>query len=164
MAKALEAAGAQVGDSGVALSQLSGGSVGEAFRLLNLDGLTLYKELTALIETFPRLDRSAALKFAEKAAGRGAEARFDLMLLLMDVALSRLARAGLGLIDTQVASGELRMLARLSPNEVASRSWAELSAKSSARARHGQAVNLDPSSLILDMLLSMNDVAGRTAA
>lgn len=164
MATALEGAGASVGAHGVALSQLSGGSVGEAFRLLNLDGLTLYTHLLALIETFPRLDRNAALKFAERAAGRGAEARFDLMLRLMDVAQSRLARAGLGLVDTQVTSGELRMLARLSPGEAASRSWAELAAKTTARARHGQAVNLDPSALILDMLLSMNDVAGRTAA
>lgn len=164
MARALEAAGASAADQSVALAELSGGSVGEALRLLNMDGLTLYRELFAVIETLPRLDRSAALKLAEKTAARGVEGRLDLMLRLFDVALSRLSRAGLGLVDTQATSGELLTLARLSPDDNAARAWATLAATSSARARHGQAVNLDPSSLILDMLFSMNDVAARTAA
>ena len=164
MAQALTAAGADAEHHAVALSELSGGSVGEALRLLNLDGLTLYKELMSVIDTFPRLDRIAALKLGEKAAARNAEGRLDLMLRLFDLALSRLSRAGLGMIDTQATSGELLTLARLSPNENAARAWAELAASSSARARHGQAVNLDPSSLILDMLFTMNAVAARTAA
>ncbi len=164
MAQALTAAGADAQQYAVALSELSGGSVGEALRLLNLDGLTLYKELMSVIETFPRLDRSAAIKLGEKAAARGAEGRLDLMLRLFDLALSRLSRAGLGMIDTQATQGELLTLARLSPDANAARAWAELAATSSARARHGQAVNLDPSSVILDMLFTMNTVAARTAA
>ncbi|MEM9584183.1 MAG: DNA polymerase III subunit delta' [Pseudomonadota bacterium] len=164
MAQALNAAGANAKQHAVALSELSGGSVGEALRLLNLDGLTLYKELMDVIDTFPRLDRPSALKFAEKAAARGADGRLDLMLRLFDLALSRLSRAGLGMIDTQASSGELLTLARLSPGEGAARAWAELAASASSRARHGQAVNLDPSSLILDMLFAMNSVAARTAA
>lgn len=164
MAQALGAAGTDGGAHAVALSELSGGSVGEAMRLLTLDGLTLYKEVMTVLDTLPRLDRAAALKLAEKAAARGVEGRLDLMLRLFDVALARLARAGLGAVEAQATQGELLTLARLSPNEAAARAWAELAASSSARARHGQAVNLDPSSLILDMLLSMNDVARRTAA
>ncbi len=164
MAEALSAAGTDGGAHAVALSELSGGSVGEAMRLLTLDGLTLYKEVMAVLETLPRLDRSAGLKLAEKAAARGVEGRLDLMLRLFDVALSRLSRAGLGAVDAQATSGELLTLARLSPDADAARAWAELAAVSSARVRHGQTVNLDPSSLILDMLLSMNDVARRTAA
>jgi DNA polymerase-3 subunit delta' len=164
MAEALEAAGAQPGNDAVALAELSGGSVGEALRLLNLDGLGLYRELLGVIETLPRMDRAAAIKLGEKAAARGVEGRLDLMLRLCDLALSRLSQAGLDMIDTQAAPGELRTLARLSPDEQAARAWAGLQSSASARARHGQAVNLDPSSLILDMLLSMNDVAGRTAA
>jgi DNA polymerase-3 subunit delta' len=164
MAQALSAAGTDGEAHAVALSELSGGSVGEAMRLLTLDGLTLYKDVMGVLDTLPRLDRGAALKLAEKAAARGVEGRLDLMLRLFDVALSRLARAGLGAVEAQALQGELLTLARLSPNEDAARAWAELAAQSSVRARHGQAVNLDPSSLILDMLLSMNDVARRTAA
>ena len=163
MAQALSAAGTDGEAHAVALSELSGGSVGEAMRLLTLDGLTLYKEIMGVLDTLPRLDRAAALKLAEKAAARGVDGRLDLMLRLFDVALSRLARAGLGAVEAQALQGELLTLARLSPNEGAARAWAELAATSSARVRHGQAVNLDPSSLILDMLLSMNDVARRTA-
>lgn len=164
MGAALTAAGATVDHEAVALAELATGSVGEALRLINLDGLTLYAELMDVLGTLPRMDRTAALKLAEKAAVRGADARLDLMLRLFDLALSRLSRAGLGLVGTQAASGELLTLARLSPNEQAAREWAALSATTTARARHGQAVNLDPSSLILDMLLSMNNVAVRTAA
>ncbi|WP_299302111.1 DNA polymerase III subunit delta' [uncultured Litoreibacter sp.] len=164
MAVALNAAGADANQHAVALSELSGGSVGEALRLLNLDGLTLYKELMSVIDTFPRLDRARAIALGEKAAARNVDGRLDLMLRLFDVALSRLSRAGLGMVENQAASGELLTLARLSPNEDAARRWATLSASSSARARHGQAVNLDPSSLILDMVLTMNEVAGKTAA
>lgn len=164
MAQALSAAGTDGDTHAVALSELCDGSVGEAMRLLTGDGLTLYSEIISVLDTLPRLDRSAALKLADKAAARGVEGRLDLMLRLFDVALARLARAGLGAVSSQATPGELLTLARLSPDEAASRAWAELAATSSARARHGQAVNLDPSSLILDMLLSMNDVARRTAA
>jgi len=136
----------------------------QALGAAGTDGGALYKEVMTVIDTLPRLDRAAALKLAEKAAARGVEGRLDLMLRLFDVALARLARAGLGAVEAQATQGELLTLARLSPNEAAARAWAELAASSSARARHGQAVNLDPSSLILDMLLSMNDVARRTAA
>ena len=161
---ALESTGAQVGANGAALSELSGGSVGEALRLLNLGGLDVYRELTALAATFPNLDRQAMIALGEKAAARGQEARFELMLRLADVLLARLARAGLAMPLTEAAPNELQTLARLSPNADAARKWAAISADISARAQHGRAVNLDPSALVLDMVLAMNDVAAKTAA
>lgn len=164
MATALETTGAQVGQHGPALAELSSGSVGEALRLLNLGGLDVYAELAALATTFPKLDRGAMIALGEKAAARGHEARFELMLRLADVLLSRLARAGLGLPLEEVAPGELQMLARLSPDANAARAWANVSADISSRAQHGRAVNLDPSSLVLDMVLAMNEVAAKTAA
>ncbi|WP_298256833.1 DNA polymerase III subunit delta' [uncultured Litoreibacter sp.] len=164
MAAALTATGADVGGHGPALAELSGGSVGESLRMLNLGGLEVYADLVALAATFPKLDRTMMVALGEKAAARGQEARYELMLRLTDVLLSRLARAGLGLAQTEAAAGELAMLARLSPDANASRAWAAVSANISSRAQHGRAVNLDPSALVIDMVLAMNEVAAKTAA
>jgi DNA polymerase III subunit delta' len=161
LAQALAAAGSEVTDP-AALGALSGGSAGEAIRLSNLDGLALYAALVALFTTLPRLDRPAALKLADAAAQRGAEPRFDLMLTLMDLFLSRLARAGVsGPPAPEAVPGEAALFARLSPDPRAARAWAELQQTLGARARHGRAVNLDPASLLLDMILRIDQTAGQ---
>jgi DNA polymerase-3 subunit delta' len=53
------------------------------------------------------------------------------------------------------------MLARLAPNLGAAHAWSDLHQSLGARARHGLAVNLDPSALILDMVLTINETASR---
>ena len=164
MSAALAATGAEVGSHSSALAELSGGSVGEALRMLNLGGLDVYADLVALAASLPKLDRTLMVQLGEKAAARGQDARYELMLRLVDVLLLRLARAGLGQPLTEAAPGELAMLARLSPDENAARAWASVSANISARAQHGRAVNLDPSALVIDMVLAMNEVAAKTAA
>ncbi|SMX43170.1 DNA polymerase III subunit delta' [Actibacterium lipolyticum] len=164
MADAMQAAGADVTDA-AALAELSGGSVGEAIRLTNLGGLTLYSEIVALFSSLPRLDRPRALKLAESAVGKANEPRFDLLLRLFDLFLSRLARAGvLGPPAHEAAPGEAALMARLCPDAYAARAWAETGEKLGARARHGKAVNLDPASLILDMVLRIDETAAPLAA
>jgi DNA polymerase III subunit delta' len=164
MAEALVAAGAHPEDP-VALAALSGGSVGEAIRLVNLDGLTSYSRLVELFSTLPRLDRPRALALAEASTGRGNEAKFDLMLGLMDLFLSRLARTGvMGPPQPEAAPGEAAMMARLCPDMGRARKWAALHQSLGARARHGQAVNLDPAALVMDMVLEISAVAEGAAA
>jgi DNA polymerase-3 subunit delta' len=159
MARALDGLGITV-DAPEALAVLAGGSVGRALTLQKSGGLALYAELVGLLAGLPRIDRPAAIAFAATAAGRGAEARFGLMLDLIDLFLSRAAVAGVsGEPSSQGAPKEARLLARLSPDARAARSWAEAQARLSARARHGRAVNLDPSALILDMLLAVEETA-----
>ncbi|MEZ5778668.1 MAG: DNA polymerase III subunit delta' [Paracoccaceae bacterium] len=164
LAEAMQGSGVDITD-GTALSELAGGSVGEAIRLTNLDGLETYAAIVRLFETLPRLDRPQALKLAESGAQRGAEAKLDLLLALMDLFLSRLARAGvLGVTGSEAAPGEGALLARLSPDHAASRRWAALHQSLGARARHGRAVNLDPAALLLDMILKIDETAGALAA
>ncbi|MBC7141067.1 MAG: DNA polymerase III subunit delta', partial [Rhodobacteraceae bacterium] len=91
LAEAMAVAGADAGN-GPALAVLAAGSVGEAIRLANLDGLDTYAAIVALFSTLPRLDRPRALKLADMAAQRGAEEKLDLLLTLMDLFLARLAR------------------------------------------------------------------------
>ncbi|SPH24014.1 DNA polymerase III subunit gamma/tau [Defluviimonas aquaemixtae] len=159
LVEAMRQAGAELGD-GEALSALSGGSVGEAIRLVNLDGIETYAAIVDLIRSVPRLDRPRALKLAEAAARRGAEERLDLLLSLIDLFLARLARRGaLGAAGSEAAPGETELLARLAPDPVAGRRWAELQQTLGARARHGRAVNLDPATLILDVILKIDETA-----
>ena len=165
LAAALTAAGGSVAaeDAG-ALAQLSAGSVGEAFRLTNLDGLKLYAALIRLFATLPRLDRPQALALADLAAIKGAAETFDLLVTLIDMFLARLARHGTtGTPVPEAAPGEARLLVRLSPNPHAARAWADLAQSLSARARRGKAVNLDPAALLMDMLLRIDETAGTLA-
>lgn len=146
------------------LATLSEGSAGDAVRLLRHEGLPLYAELIRTLEGLPRIDRIAALKLAEACAGRGAEVRYGLTLDLMDQFLARTARAGLfGEPHAQAAPHEARLLARISPNDHAARGWAQLQQDLSERVRHGKAVNLDPASLILDMIFKIEETAQRVA-
>lgn len=164
-----EALGQALGDAaaaidGQALAELSGGSVGEAIRILSDDGLTLYGQLLAVMQGLPSMDRGRLRALADSAAGRGAEARFDLMVRLVDMAVARLARAGAtGRPLAEAAPGEAALIARLAPDAEAARGWAALAADLGARARQGRAVNLDPAALVLDMFLRMENAA-RTLA
>jgi len=151
-------------ESTQSLAALSGGSAGDAIKLLRHDGLALYAELVRLFEGAPRIDRIAALKLADACAARGAEMRYGLTLDLMDHFLARTARAGLlGEPHSQGAPHEARLLTRLSPDDTAARAWAELQQTLSERVRHGKAVNLDPASLILDMIFKIEETARRVA-
>ncbi len=161
MAAALSNAGFDAGDQGQALAILSGGSVGEAVRLLSGDGLALYSQLVSLASAAPQLDRSAAIRLADSCTGKTAEARYTATLRLIFLLLSRLARFGAlqpPVVD-EATTGEARMLAKLAPDANAARRWANLAQDLSARSSHARAVNLDPSTVILDMLLKLNETA-----
>jgi DNA polymerase-3 subunit delta' len=147
-----------------ALSELAGGSVGQAMRLIRMDGIETYATLVGLLSHLPRIDRPAAIRLAESCSGRAAEPRLAHLLDLIDLFLARAARTGLlGEPSVQGAPGEARLLARIAPHDRAARTWATLQQELSARARQGKAVNLDPAGLILDMLWRIEEAARMTA-
>lgn len=165
MAAALAATGCVMPDDAEALTALAGGSVGEAIRLAQLDGVALYAALVGLFNPPPQVDRARALAFAEKLGTRGADTRLDLGLRLIELFLVRLARTGVnGPPAPEATPGEAALMARLCPNPQAARAWAELVQTLTARARHGRAVNLDPAALVLDMVLKIDEAAARLAA
>lgn len=165
LATALTQAGGEVApDQTQPLAELAGGSVGEAFRLTNLDGLKLYATLIALFSTLPRLDRPRLLALAETGAGRGAEQQFDLILTLIDLFLTRLARAAATRqLPPEAAPGEAALITRLSDSPDAARHWADIAQSLAQRARRGKAVNLDPAALLMDMVLKLEETAGTLA-
>ncbi len=152
-------------DAGDALTALSGGSVGEAIRLTNLDGLTLYGDLVGLFSGLPTFDRPRALRLADSCTGKAGATRFTLTLDLIDKFLARVARAGLrGPPEIQAAQGEALLLGKLAPHDAAARRWATLAQEVSDRTRHGKAVNLDPAALILDTFFKIEQAANDVAA
>ncbi|MEM6657246.1 MAG: DNA polymerase III subunit delta' [Pseudomonadota bacterium] len=163
MHTALVQAGVEVPADTDHLTALAAGSVGDAVRLINLGGMEIYAELIAILGTLPRLNRQRALALAEAAAQRGAADRFDLLLNLIDVALARLALTGAtGAAPVpEAAPNESQTLARLSPSPDQARRWAGIAATITARARHGQAVNLDPAALVLDTVFKIQETAGQ---
>ena len=160
MATALAQAGVDPGPDTAALAELSGGSVGEAVRLMNLGGLQIYAELVAIFKGLPQPDRGRALKLAEAAATRGAEEKLNLLIWLVDLFLSRLARSGaLGAPEVEAAPGEAELFTRLAPHAQAGRAWADCAQEVGARSRHARAVNLDPAALVLDTVFKIQQTA-----
>jgi DNA polymerase-3 subunit delta' len=133
---------------------------------VTLDGLKLYAELIGLIGTLPRLDAARAQALADTAAARGGEERRALLIHLVDLALSRLARTGAtGRVPAvEAAPGEAEIMARLAPSAVSGRVWAQAAEEIGQRLRHGEAVNLDPAALILDTVFKLQSIAGGVAA
>jgi DNA polymerase-3 subunit delta' len=158
LARALAGAGVTVEGMGAGvLAELSGGSAGEAIRLIEGEAPARYGELVALMSARPRADRAAALAFAE-AAGRGES--FELAVHLVERLLARAARTGAtGAPPPEAAAGEAALLARLAPDRAAAPVWAGLAQTLAARARAGRAVNLDPAALVLDMLFRIDAAA-----
>lgn len=161
MILALNAAGFDAGPDATHLASLANGSVGEAIRLLTEDGLKLYATLLALTAHRPRMERPAATLLAEGCTGKANAARYDLVLRLISVLLHRLAITGAsGAPNQQACENEAEMLRGLSPNPAIARGWADLAQSLQERSQHARAVNLDPASVILDMLLKIDQIAG----
>ncbi len=161
LAQALTAAGADVPEADrAALAQLAGGSVGEAFRLSNLDGLKLYAALIRLFSTVPKMDRPLARLLSDAGANRKTPEAFDLTVTLIDAFLARLVRAAATrTLPPEAAKGEAQLIERLATSEGTARLWADLAQHLGLRARKGKAVNLDPAALLMDMVLRVDETA-----
>ncbi|MGR3468168.1 MAG: DNA polymerase III subunit delta' [Shimia sp.] len=154
VARAMEQAGVTAEDP-TALAALAGGSVGGAIRLQMQDGVALYAAILRLMSGLPDLDRGAARALADLAGGRDTGKR-DLVFDLLDLFLARLARAGAGRApQPEAAPGEGEVMARLAPHAGAARAWAAAAQRVGGRHRHGRAVNLDASGLLLDTVLKI---------
>jgi DNA polymerase-3 subunit delta' len=163
LARALTQAGADLNpEDRTALAELAGGSVGEAFRLANLDGLKLYATLVRLFATAPGMDRPQARRVADAGGNRRAPEAFDLTVTLIDALLARIARAAaLRTQPPEAAPGEAQLIERLAGPDHAARIWADLAQHLGLRARKGKAVNLDPAALLMDMVLKVDETAAQ---
>ena len=142
------------------LNALAAGSVGRAAELSLTGGTDMYRAIVSLCQGLPQMDRGVLLKLANS-SGRAADGKLEQLLDLLDLFLARLARAGVSAPGREAASGEVEVFARLCPGQAAARIWADAQLELSQRARQGKTANLDPSSLILDMGLKIEETASK---
>ena len=155
-----QAGAAQSANMYTTLAELASGSVGAAMTLQNQAGLATYARLIALFSAIPGLSRPSALSLCETVTGRGNESHFELILGLIDIFLARLAKAGaMGYAPPEAAPDEARVITMLAPNPLAARVWADLAQTLSMRARQGRAVNLDPATLLMDIVIKIDDAS-----
>ncbi|MDG1207744.1 MAG: DNA polymerase III subunit delta' [Paracoccaceae bacterium] len=160
---ALSGAGVEDGADTKALAALADGSAGEAVRLLEGGGPDLYTRLVRLTAEAPGMNRPEMTAIAEACVGRDAAETYDMTLRLVDIMLSRLARAGaLGPGQTEAAQGETALMQRLAPDAYAARIWADLASEVTTKSTRARAVNLDPAGVILDIFFDI-DAAARKA-
>lgn len=165
MARALNQAEIELPQSEAALARLtrlSGGSVGRAIGLLLLDGLDLYAALLALLASLPDHDRPQTLALAQSLASPDAAPRRALAFELLQELIGDLARLGVtGALPEDIPPEARAALARLCPDPRAAQAWAAAAPEIAGRLAHGTAVNLDPQSLILDMVATLGATASR---
>ena len=160
LAKAITQAGFEANDPAT-LATLAGGSAGESIDLLAHDGIRLYSDIVGLIATAPRMNRPRIIALGESCSGRGKEDRYDMVVRLTLLALSRMALAGARGDDSPI-NGE-NDLRRFAGNQYQAQLWAELVQVQSARIAHARAVNLDPGQVILDTFLAIDATAGKAS-
>ena len=159
MAKALRSIGSEI-EASPALAEIGSGSIGRTLALLAVDGVEMYRDTLEILSTCPRLDREKALRLAETASARGKEARLDAQVEMLDLALSRIAKAGVGALPAdEIFDGEYNILHQLAPSPEFARQWAVLQQEARARIGHGRAVNVAPASLLLDVFLKAAEIA-----
>lgn len=146
----LAAAVTQAGGAAGAATALAEGSVGGALALAE-GGAEAYGALLALV-SHGSMDRARARALADACAGRSAAARLDATMGAIDRLIHRLSRAGLLGPPEGVDAEEAATLARLAPNDVASRGWAALGQQIADKAAHARAVNIDAAAIVWDAL------------
>ncbi len=158
-ARALAAMGHPLDDL-TALYHLTAGSIGEAVRLLEQDGLALFDRITALLATAPGMDRQAIAALGATATGRTNAEAYHMLTDMTQLILARIARAGVTGPEA-LTPAEVPMAARLCPDAHAARIWAEVQQSLTQRVAHARAVNLDPEQVILDMFLTIEKTAAK---
>lgn len=145
------------------LPALANGSVGEAIRMAHSDGVVLYHQLLSILSDLPNLNKQKASTLADGMLGKANADKFELMITLIEFAMARLARFGATQVPPEHPAHpqEVKILQRLAPSARVGLNWANLAQEISARLRHGRAVNLDPSSLILDTMFKIEECAKR---
>lgn len=158
---ALKQAGYETQSELQSVSILANGSVGASIELISSEGTALYRQIVELAGNAPRMDRQSMQSMADACVGKTATERYDMTLRLFAQFIARLAKFGAMQPSdfNEATQGEALILSKLAPNAQSARKWADLLQDITARTSHARAVNLDPSSVILDMLLTFEETA-----
>ena len=142
-------------------SLLGSGSVGNSIRLLEHDGAGLYRTLLSFLNQLPNLNGFELEKFIATLSGNKNRSRLDLFVELLNMVIARISKAGIMGYSSadKILEEEKEIFTKLCQNRITAKKWAELAQTQSENLKHGLAVNLDPSSLILDTFFRIEDCA-----
>jgi DNA polymerase III subunit delta' len=95
--------------------EASGGSLGQAIRMVEQGGIGLLREIGALLASWPKLDAGLLHRLGDKLGGRDQEAQFDMAVELLGWWFARMARiAATGeRPETQLFEGEMALIGRM---------------------------------------------------
>ena len=122
----------------------SGGSLGQAIRMIERDGVGLLREIGVLLASWPKLDAALLHKLGDKLGGRDQDAQFDLAVELLGWWFARMARmtAMSRRPEIQLFEGEMALVGRMQAAASLDR-WLELWEKVSRLFDRVRTVNLD---------------------
>ena len=142
-------------------SLLCSGSVGKSIRFLEHDGAGLYRALLSFLNQLPNLNGFELEKFIGTFSGNKNRRRLELFIELLNMVIARLSKAGIMGYSSadKILEEEKEIFTKLCQNRITAKKWAELAQTQSENLKHGLAVNLDPSSLILDTFFRIEDCA-----
>lgn len=140
---------------------LADGSVGGAINLKRQNALEIYSSLLETVKTFPNLDGHLASTLSEKVSTRGENQNFDTFIKLFEILTSRLALAGLGMLNQEIVKYEKSILTHLSNTVYHAQEWARVLEEQGRRLNYGKQVNIDASTLILDTIINMNKTSAK---
>ena len=144
------------------LAQLSDGSIGRALTLADAGGLDLWKEMSGLLSSLPKMDVRALHKLAEKVSRAGAEESYHTVTGLvrwwLEGVILNISGKGPGSAATEE---DAHMMARIGAQASLDR-WFHVWEKINHLVSRADAVNLDRKQVVLDMFLGLENAAKNT--
>ncbi len=120
---------------------LSNGSVGNALRIVNSEGIRLYRSIVSLYDDSQKFDYARA---HDEVLGSRQKETSDLAVYLVYQLLFRLVETGvLGTLDDEVFPGELGVLRKLSPTRHWASRWSNLYAEMKFKSDEYAKGNID---------------------
>jgi DNA polymerase-3 subunit delta' len=137
----------------------AGGSLGQAIRMIEQGGVSLLREIGALLASWPKLDAGLLHRLGDKLGGRDQDAQFDLAVELLGWWFARMARiAATGeKPETQLFEGEPALIGRMQAAASLDR-WLALWEKVSRLFDRVRAVNLDRKQAWLAAFLAIEGI------
>ncbi|MBI1207344.1 MAG: DNA polymerase III subunit delta' [Azospirillum sp.] len=145
-----------------ALARLAEGSIGRACNLAEAGGLTLYRDLIALLQPLPRLDVIAVHAFADRLGRKGADQLYDTASALLVWWLARLVRSvASGTPPPEVVAGEAELIGRLTAKgSGALDRWMAVWENIRLLFARADYANLERKQVVLNALASLRAAAG----
>ncbi len=140
-----------------ALHLLAKGSLGEAWRLLNGDGIALYRQIVGLMGKGSPIPRAALLDFVGMVTERGNTEKTAMAHHLLHTFVSRVSHFGVDNAGfSPITEQERTLFAQLCPNLARAQVWAQALQDIIALQTQAEMINLDPHSIMLDTFLHLD--------